>query len=131
MFMERLRRSQGNVLLGLFNTGVKMLGLGAEEIQKDKTTEILKLLVSESKATSRGNGQYNKVSDINRLIYLLCVSPFLSTTFYLSRSISHSLSFIASDTLFILPSLVPSLHFSLSLSLTLSLFPPHSLYQPI
>ena len=76
MFIERLRRSQGNVLLGLFNTGVKMLGLGAEEIQKDKTTEILKLLVSESKATSRGNGQYNKVSDINRLSYLLCVSPF-------------------------------------------------------
>ena len=131
MFMERLRRSQGNVLLGLFNTGVKMLGLGAEEIQRDKTTEILKLLVSESKATSRGNGQYNKVSDINRLSCLLCVSPFQPTTFYLSRSMSHSLSFIASDTLFILPSLVPSLHFSLSLSLTLSLFPPHSLYKPI
>ena len=89
MFMERLRRSQGNVLLGLFNTGVKMLGLGVDEIQKDKTTEILKLLVSEGKATSRGNGPYNKVSSLP-LFSFLCLSVFLSQypTFCLSFSVT-------------------------------------------
>ena len=94
MFMEHLRRSQGNVLLGLFNTGVKMLGLGVDEIQKDKTTEILKLLVSEGKATSRGNGPYNKVSSLS-LSSFLCPSVFLSQ--YPSFCLSFSVTLLPSS----------------------------------
>ena len=63
MFMERLKRFQGNVLMGLFQTGVKMLGLGGEGAHKDgsKAAEIFKLMVSQEKAGTKGGGMYDKV----------------------------------------------------------------------
>ena len=77
MFMERLRRTQSNVFMGLLQTGVKMLGLGAEAAPKGKDAEITKLLLSGEQTDGTGSGAYDKVSKCSIVLPLADIAILL------------------------------------------------------